>query len=81
MSSSISMVHGTGEPLLMLHGGVNPAEMFGMPLDEMAKTRQVVAIHMRGHGFSTDTLYPWTYEEMADDVAAALARLAPQRLT
>jgi pimeloyl-ACP methyl ester carboxylesterase len=72
-------VHGAGEPLVMLHGGVNPSEMFGTPLAEMAKTRQVVAIHMRGHGFSTDTLYPWSYEDMADDVAAAIGELGITR--
>jgi pimeloyl-ACP methyl ester carboxylesterase len=73
-------VYGTGEPLLMLHGGVNPSEMFGAPLAEMAKTRQVVALHMRGHGFSSDTLYPWTYEQMADDVAAALHEIGAAKV-
>jgi pimeloyl-ACP methyl ester carboxylesterase len=73
-------VHGAGEPLVMLHGGVNPAEMFGAPLAEMVKTRQVVAIHMRGHGFSSDTLYPWTYEQMADDVAAVLHEIGAEKV-
>ena len=68
-------IHGEGSPLVMLHGGVNPSDMFGAPLAEMAKNHQVIAIHMRGHGFSTDTDEPWTVEQMADDVAALLGEL------
>jgi pimeloyl-ACP methyl ester carboxylesterase len=68
-------IHGEGEPLVMLHGGVNPSDMYGAPLAEMAKTHKVIAIHMRGHGLSTDTEAPWTSEQMADDVAAAMDQL------
>ena len=65
-------VHGTGSPLVLLHGGVAPAEMFGVPLAEMAKTHEVIAVHLRGHGLSKDTDLPWSYEVDADDVAAVL---------
>jgi len=41
-------IHGNGPPLIMLHGGVTPSEMFGAPLTEMAKANKVVAIHARG---------------------------------
>lgn len=68
-------IHGTGSPLLMVHGGVNPSEMFGAPLAEMARSHQVFAVHLRGHGLSTDTDEPWTYEQMADDLAAFLDEL------
>jgi pimeloyl-ACP methyl ester carboxylesterase len=59
----------------MLHGGVNPSEMFGPTLSAMAKTHRVIAIHLRGHGLSGDTDAPWTYEQMADDVAALLSQV------
>lgn len=65
-------IHGEGSPLVMLHGGVNPSDFFGAPLTAMAETHQVIAIHLRGHGFSTDADAPWSYEQMADDVAALL---------
>ncbi len=68
-------IHGEGSPLVMLHGGVNPSDMFGAPLAEMAKAHKVYAIHMRGHGLSTDADEPWSYELMADDVAALLGEL------
>lgn len=68
-------VHGTGTPLVLLHGGVAPAEMFGAPLAEMAKTHEVIAVHMRGHGLSKDTEAPWSFGAAADDVAAVLDHL------
>ena len=73
-------VHGEGAPLVMLHGGVNPSDMFGAPLAEMAKTHKVIAIHMRGHGFSTDSDAPWSYEQMADDVDALLGTLGIDKI-
>ncbi|HEV7776864.1 MAG TPA: alpha/beta hydrolase [Luteibacter sp.] len=68
-------VHGQGTPLVMLHGGVTPSEMFGTPLAEMAKNFKVIAIHARGHGLSKDTGKPWSIEQDADDVAAVLKHL------
>lgn len=68
-------IHGDGPPLVLLHGGVDPSQTFGAPLAAMAKTHQVIAIHMRGHGFSKDADVPWSAELMADDVAAVLGHL------
>ena len=73
-------VHGEGAPLVMLHGGVNPSDMFGAPLAEMAKTHEVIAVHLRGHGFSTDSDAAWSYEQMADDLDALLGELAIDRI-
>lgn len=68
-------IHGDGPPLVLLHGGVDPSQTFGAPLAEMARTHKVIAIHMRGHGHSTDSDEPWTSQLMADDVAAVLGHL------
>lgn len=68
-------VHGDGPPLVMLHGGVNPSDMFGAPLTEMARTHKVVALHLQGHGLSKDSSRPWSFEAFADDVAALMAHL------
>ncbi len=73
-------IHGAGSPLVMLHGGVNPSEMFGAPLAAMAKSHQVYAIHLRGHGLSSDTDEPWSVEQMADDVAALLDELGIEQI-
>ena len=36
-------IHGAGEPLILLHGGVGAIEMFGEVLPSLAQNRQVVA--------------------------------------
>ena len=68
-------IHGDGPPLVLLHGGVDPSQTFGAPLAAMARTHKVIAIHLRGHGFSTDSDAPWSSELMADDVASVLRQL------
>ena len=72
-------IHGQGAPLVLLHGGVNPSEMFGAPLLEMAKTRKVIAVHLQGHGLTKDTDRPWSFEASADDIAALLKQLGIQK--
>lgn len=47
-------IHGAGEPLVMLHGGVDPSATFGVPLVEMAKSARVIAVHLQGHGRTKD---------------------------
>ena len=39
-------IHGEGQPLIMLHGGVSASEAFGQNLTELAKTRKVIALHL-----------------------------------
>jgi pimeloyl-ACP methyl ester carboxylesterase len=68
-------IHGEGEPLVLLHGGVGASEMFGANLPEFAKTRQVIAVHLQGHGRTLDIDRPLRYESMADDIAALVEHL------
>ena len=63
-------IHGAGEPLLLLHGGVGGIEMFGPNLAALAKIRQVIAVDFQGHGRTTDIDRPLRSEWMADDMAA-----------
>ncbi len=68
-------IHGEGQPLIMLHGGVSASEAFGQNLTELAKTRKVIALHLQGHGRTKDIDRPLRFEFMADDVAALMALL------
>lgn len=68
-------VHGEGEPLILLHGGVGASEMFGANLPELAKARQVIAVHLQAHGHTADVDRPMTFEAMADDIAALISHL------
>jgi pimeloyl-ACP methyl ester carboxylesterase len=67
-------VHGTGKPLILLHGGIDP-DCFGSNLAELAKRRQVIAVHLQGHGRTPDSDRPLRCETMGDDVAALIGHL------
>src|SRR5688500_16928935 len=43
-------IHGKGEPLLLLHGGLGSMDMFGPVLRQLAEKRQVIAVDLHGHG-------------------------------
>lgn len=43
-------IHGSGDPLLVLHGGLGSMEMFGPARAALAQHRQVIAVDLHGHG-------------------------------
>jgi pimeloyl-ACP methyl ester carboxylesterase len=69
-------VYGEGKPLVLLHGAFNTIPMaFGMLIPELSKSRQIIAVEMQGHGRTRDIDRPFSFESMADDVAALLKYL------
>jgi pimeloyl-ACP methyl ester carboxylesterase len=68
-------VHGQGEPLLLLHGGLGSIQMFGPVLPALARDRQVIAIDLHGHGRTALGERPISLVEMGNDVAAVLREL------
>lgn len=68
-------IYGTGEPLILLHGGFGLTEMFGPILPALAAQRQVIAVDLQGHGRTADIDRPLSLETMGDDVAALIAYL------
>src|SRR6266513_5252098 len=68
-------IHGRGEPLILLHGGVGAIEMFGEVLPLLAKGRQVIAVDLQAHGRTADIDRPLSFELMADDIAALITHL------
>jgi len=70
-------VHGAGPPLLLLHGGTTTiAYSFGKQLARWSKTHRVIAVEQMGHGHTPDLpARAFSYERMAEDTAALLARL------
>lgn len=72
-------IHGTGEPLVMLHGGIAASEAFGENLPLLAQSRQVIAVHLQGHGNTRDIDRPLRYELMADDVAGLIRHLGLEK--
>jgi len=67
--------HGTGKPLILLHGGLGAIEMFGPNLPTLAKGRQVIAVDLQGHGRTADIDRPLSVALMADDIAALIKHL------
>lgn len=71
--------HGSGEPLILLHGGIGAIGMFGELLPLLAQGRQVVGVDLQAHGRTADIDRPMTFEAMADDVAALIDHLGLER--
>jgi pimeloyl-ACP methyl ester carboxylesterase len=68
--------HGSGRPLVLLHGGLLTIDLnFGSLLEPLAATRQVIAVELQGHGHTADIDRPMTIEALAGDVIALLDQL------
>src|SRR5213596_1883040 len=67
--------HGTGRPLILLHGGLGSGEMFGPVLPALAERHQVVLVDLQGHGRTADIDRPIDIRLMADDIAALIDHL------
>ena len=68
-------VHGTGAPLVLLHGGFGLTEMFGGVLPLLAAHRQVIAVDLQAHGRTADIDRPLRLGHMGADVAALIRYL------
>jgi pimeloyl-ACP methyl ester carboxylesterase len=69
-------IHGSGEPLLLLHGGLGSMDMFRSSLlPALAKTRQVIAVDLQGHGRTTLGDRPIDLVDIGNDLAVVLDKL------
>jgi pimeloyl-ACP methyl ester carboxylesterase len=71
--------HGSGEPLVLLHGGIGAGEMFAPILPGLGAGRRVIAVDLQAHGGTADVDRPLRAELMADDIAALLDHLGLER--
>jgi len=67
--------HGTGRPMILLHGGLGSGEMFGPILPTLSANHQVIAVDLQGHGRTADIDRPIDIRLMADDIAALIDHL------
>jgi pimeloyl-ACP methyl ester carboxylesterase len=65
-------VYGQGEPVLLIHGGLGSADVWGFQVPALAETHRVIVADSRGHGRSTRSEKPIGYALMADDYLALL---------
>jgi len=71
--------HGSGRPLILLHGGLGSGEMFGPLIPEFADHHQVILVDLQGHGRTADVDRPLDVAIMADDIAALIDHLGLDR--
>jgi pimeloyl-ACP methyl ester carboxylesterase len=67
--------HGSGDPLLLLHGGLADAKSFGHQTPVLAERYRVILPERRGHGRTADVEGPISYDLMADDTVALMDAL------
>src|SRR6202171_1951807 len=68
--------HGSGPPMILLHGGLGSGEMFGPVLPLLAERHHVVTVDLQGHGRTADIDRPIDVRLMAGDIAALIDPLA-----
>lgn len=68
-------IHGAGEPLLLLHGGLGSIEMFGPVLPALAEGRRVIGVDLHGHGRTPLGDRKINLPDIGDDMAVLLEKL------
>ena len=72
-------IHGTGRPLVLLHGGFGSVEEFGPNVAALASGRQLIGIDLQSHGRTPAPDRAMRFETMADDVAGLIGYLGHEQ--
>src|SRR5687768_12845874 len=67
---------GSGDPLVLLHGGAVDARFFEHNLEGLAGHFRVISTDLWGHGRTADREGPFSLESFASDVAELIERIA-----
>ena len=73
-------IHGKGEPLLLLHGGLGSIDMFGAILPIFTKDRQVIGVDLHGHGRTALGERKISLVDIGDDLQVVLAELGYEQV-
>jgi len=68
-------IHGSGRPLVLLHGGLMSSAMFGPVIPALAAHHEVISVDLQGHGRTADIDRPIDVRLIADDIAALIDHL------
>lgn len=69
------------DPVLLLHGGFTSSNDWGDEVTRLYKTHKVIVTDTRGHGRSTMSAQPFTYNLFASDVLLLLDKLHVQKVS
>jgi 3-oxoadipate enol-lactonase len=67
--------HGSGSPLLLVHGLMVSGKMFAPVLEQLATRHRVIVPDLRGHGRSRGLPPPYTAAQLASDLEHLLHHL------
>jgi pimeloyl-ACP methyl ester carboxylesterase len=73
-------IQGTGEPLLLLHGGLGSIDMFKPILPMFTAERQVIAVDLHGHGRTELGDRPISLIDIGNDMAVVLEKLGFEKV-
>src|SRR5664279_4787822 len=72
-------IQGSGEPLVLLHGGFGTREMFGPNVAALAAGREVIGVDLQSHGRTPAPDRPMRFDAMADDIAELIRYLGHEQ--
>jgi pimeloyl-ACP methyl ester carboxylesterase len=72
-------IHGTGEPLILLHGGLGSTEDFREIMPVLSRGHRAIAVDLQAHGRTGDIDRPMSVDAMADDIAALMKYLGIEK--
>lgn len=72
-------IHGTGKPLIMLHGGFATFEMLAALSPALAGDYQIIGVDLYGHGRTALTDRPCSFDQMAGDIAGLIHHLGLEK--
>jgi pimeloyl-ACP methyl ester carboxylesterase len=73
-------IHGSGKPLVLLHGGFGSFAMFGGMLPTLTAGRQVIGVDLQGHGHTVPGDRPMSFDAFATDVAELIKWLGYEKV-
>lgn len=65
-------IYGSGEPVILLHGGLANSNYWGNLVPVLAEHYQVIVMDSRGHGRSSNDNTPYSYDKMMEDVVGLM---------
>src|SRR5262245_25359989 len=68
-------IHGKGEPLLLLHGGLFSTGLFGPTLTKLAESRRVIGVDLHGHGHTSLGSRKINAVDIGRDLAVVIEKL------